>query len=77
MTALNYASAYMGTGAYTWVGDTVHHARLYTVLVGASSRARKGTSRDPVERIFLAAQREHEVKARHPARPSPATSATA
>jgi Toprim domain-containing protein len=58
MTALTFASAAIGTKPHMWVGDTRHHARLYSVLVGASSRARKGTSRDPVERIFLAAQRE-------------------
>jgi Protein of unknown function (DUF3987) len=57
MTALTFAAATIGTEPHTWVGDTRHHARLYSVLVGASSRARKGTSRDPVQRIFLAAQR--------------------
>jgi hypothetical protein len=56
MTALTFAAATIGTEPHMWVGDTRHHARLYSVLVGASSRARKGTSRDPVERIFRAAQ---------------------
>jgi len=57
LTTLTFASAFVGTAPFTWVGDTRHYARLYAVLVGASSRARKGTSRDPVERIFREAQR--------------------
>jgi hypothetical protein len=57
MTTLTFASAFIGTAPFTWVGDTRHYTRLYTVLVGASSRARKGTSRDPVERIFREAER--------------------
>ncbi|BDD88851.1 phage NrS-1 polymerase family protein [Desulfofustis limnaeus] len=35
-----------------WVGDTKHRANLSAVLVGASSKARKGTSAKPVERLF-------------------------
>lgn len=38
------------------VGDNNHHARIFCALVGASSRARKGTSLDPVERILDGAQ---------------------
>jgi len=34
------------------VGDTQHKARLAAVIVGASSKARKGTSGKPVERLF-------------------------
>jgi hypothetical protein len=57
MTTLTFASAFIGTAPVTWVRDTRHYARLYAGLVGASSRARKGTSRDPVERIFREAER--------------------
>jgi len=34
------------------VGDTKHRARLAAVIVGASSKARKGTSGKPVTRLF-------------------------
>lgn len=41
-----------GPGPFLMVGDTKHHARLFAVIVGASSKARKGTSAKPVERLF-------------------------
>ena len=41
-----------GKGPYVKVGETRHPPRLYAVIVGASSRARKGTSAKPVERAF-------------------------
>ena len=46
-----------GRSRFFNVGDTAHHARLFVALVGASSRARKGTSTDPVSKIFEAAER--------------------
>jgi hypothetical protein len=52
MTALVEAGATIGTGPHILISETVHHARLFSVLVGASSRARKGTSVAPVQRIF-------------------------
>jgi hypothetical protein len=55
MTALVEAGATIGTGPHILISETVHHARLFSVLVGASSRARKGTSVAPVQRIFEAA----------------------
>jgi hypothetical protein len=55
MTVLVEAGATIGTGPHILISDTVHHARLFSVLVGASSRARKGTSVAPVQRIFEAA----------------------
>jgi hypothetical protein len=51
MTALAWAGAIIGPEPHVYVGETRHPARLYTVLVGASSRARKGTSTDPVLRV--------------------------
>lgn len=36
------------------VGDTPHRCRLASVIVGASSKARKGTSGKPVDRLFSA-----------------------
>ena len=41
-----------GPGPYSMVGDTKHSARIFTVIVGASSKARKGTSAKPVDRLF-------------------------
>jgi len=42
----------VGSGPYFRVGDSTHHARLASVIVGASSKARKGTSAKPVTRLF-------------------------
>ena len=39
-------------GPYVWVGETWHPPRVYAVIAGASSRARKGTSAKPVLRAF-------------------------
>jgi len=42
----------VGNAPTLYVGDTKHKARLAAVIVGASSKARKGTSGKPVERLF-------------------------
>jgi hypothetical protein len=55
-TALVSGGALFGRSRFVRVGDTLHHARLFGALVGASSRARKGTSYDPVRRIITRAQ---------------------
>lgn len=52
LTALTGAGALMGRGRFVRVGDTEHHARLMCALVGATSRARKGTSWTPVRRLL-------------------------
>lgn len=39
-------------GPFIYVGESVHPPRLFAVVAGNSSKARKGTSRQPVERIF-------------------------
>ena len=56
MTAHAWAAAAFGRSRFYRVGDTLHHARFAAVLVGASSRARKGTSFAPVQRVFRAAE---------------------
>jgi Primase C terminal 2 (PriCT-2) len=56
-TLLTWGGAYFGRNPFMKVADSDHHARLFCALVGASSRARKGTSVDPVRRIFRAAER--------------------
>ncbi|VEN74745.1 putative DNA primase TraC [Candidatus Desulfarcum epimagneticum] len=35
-----------------FIGDTPHYPRLFAVIVGATSKARKGTSASPVKRLF-------------------------
>jgi hypothetical protein len=42
----------VGCHAFLNVGDTPHHLRLAAVVVGASSKARKGTSARPVKKLF-------------------------
>lgn len=53
---LTAAAAMVGRYKYLQVGESRHYARLFTAVVGASSRARKGTSFKPVERIIKQAE---------------------
>lgn len=52
ITLLTRFAVELGVGPYMNVGDAKHHARINAVIVGASSKARKGTSAKPVERLF-------------------------
>ncbi len=58
LTTLVYAGAEFGSLCYLLVGEIKHPPRFMAVLVGASSRARKGTSTDPVARIFKEAEKK-------------------
>lgn len=42
----------VGHGIKHMIGDTAHYPLIYSVIVGASSKARKGTSAKPVMRLF-------------------------
>ncbi len=42
----------VGRSPHLMVGDATHHTNEYVVIVGNSSKARKGTSAKPVERLF-------------------------
>ncbi len=42
----------IGPKPYLMIGDSKHFARLFAVILGASSKARKGTSSKPVGRLF-------------------------
>jgi hypothetical protein len=42
----------MGRGPHYLVGPTRHHAALYAMIVGDTSKGRKGTSWDPIREIF-------------------------
>lgn len=39
-------------GPHIYIGETVHPPRLFAVICGNSSKARKGTSRHPVTKLF-------------------------
>lgn len=52
ITLLSRFAAELGVGPFVNVGDAKHHARINSVIVGASSKARKGTSAKPVDRLF-------------------------
>ena len=58
LTILTTVSAAFGNQPRYLVGDTVHYPRLFCALVGESSRARKGTSTDPVIKVLEAAELE-------------------
>ncbi len=52
MSFLCACSALLGRDKFLRIGESKHFARLFCALVGASSRARKGTSFKPVVRII-------------------------
>jgi len=56
VTALSWSSALIGAKPVQYVGDADHYARLFCVLVGASSKARKGTTEGPVRRVMRQAE---------------------
>ena len=56
ITVLVRAGATIGAQCYFNIGETKHPPRLMAAIVGASSRARKGTSTHPVSRIFEEAE---------------------
>lgn len=55
-TVLTYAAAEFGRNQFIRIADETHHSRHFIAIVGSSSRARKGTSFRPVERIFKKAE---------------------
>ena len=58
-----------GKGPYIHVGETLHPPRLFAVICGNSSKARKGTSLAPVNTLFT---REHCLPAEMSSLPLPA-----
>jgi len=57
LTTLTAVGALMGRAQFVRVGETLHHARLFCALVGETSRARKGTSLAPVQRLLSEAEK--------------------
>jgi hypothetical protein len=54
LNALAYLSCCVGRGPYLPVGNTYHHARLFTMHVGRSGRGRKGDAVSIIHRIDMA-----------------------
>lgn len=50
------AATMLGRHKYLQIGESRHYPRLFVALVGASSRARKGTSFKPVQRVIRRAE---------------------
>ena len=53
LNALAYLGCCMGRGPYLPVGNTYHHARLFTLHVGRSGRGRKGDAVSLIHRIDM------------------------
>lgn len=51
-TLLVRAGASFGRHSWTRIGDDRHYPLVFSMVVGASANARKGTSLGPIERIF-------------------------
>lgn len=54
---LAFFAASVGRGPFIQIGDAIAHCRPYSLLVGRSGKARKGTSEATVRTIFERAQR--------------------
>lgn len=52
ITLLTRFGVECGPNPFLRVGDAKHRARIFSIIVGASSKARKGTSGKPVLRLF-------------------------
>lgn len=62
---LAFFTTAVGRGPFQRIGDAIVHCRPYSLLVGKSGKARKGTSENTVREIFARAQRL--LKDRNPA----------
>ena len=52
MTFLTRFGIECGPGPHVEVGDGIHQARLFCVIAGNTAKARKGTSAQPVDKLF-------------------------
>jgi hypothetical protein len=48
---MSFLAANMGRDAFTYIGDTIHHPRIFTLHIGRSGRGRKGDSQQLTFRI--------------------------
>ena len=63
LNALAYIGCCLGRGPYMPVGNTFHHARLFTMHVGRSGRGRKGDAVSLLDRVDMALRAAHPEKA--------------
>lgn len=56
-----YLSCAVGRGAFTYIGNTRHHARLFGLHVGRTGRGRKGDAASLVHRIDMAIRAADEA----------------
>jgi hypothetical protein len=61
----------VGSRVFLYVGDSKHYARIIVVVVGNSSKARKGTSGKPVLRVFELGEIDNNFNIYIPASSSP------
>jgi hypothetical protein len=54
LNLMAYLSAAIGRGAYSYIGNTRHHARMFGLHVGRSGRGRKGDAVSLVHRLDMA-----------------------
>ena len=59
LNALAYLGCCLGRGPYMPVGNTYHHARLFTMHVGRSGRGRKGDAVSLLDRVDMALRAAH------------------
>ena len=59
LNALAYLGCCLGRGSYMPVGNTYHHARLFTMHVGRSGRGRKGDAVSLLDRVDMALRAAH------------------
>ena len=59
LNALAYLGCCLGRGPYLPVGNTYHHARLFTMHVGGTGRGRKGDAVSLIHRIDMALREKH------------------
>jgi hypothetical protein len=52
---LSAFGAFLGKSVYAYAADAEHPAKLFAVVVGATSKGRKGSAARPIERILSAA----------------------
>ena len=57
---LAYLSAAVGRGAFTSIGNTWHHPRLFTLHVGRTGRGRKGDALGIVHRMDMSLRKRSE-----------------
>ncbi len=65
LNVMAYLSAAIGRGAYSYIGNTRHHTRLFTLHVGRTGRGRKGDAASLVHRIDMAIRASDELNHEH------------